>query len=80
MPGLNDIFFVLAFDENERGEAVPISKPRRASSAAEAIASAQKLSEKHHGVVAWKQHIDPAVGETGAPEVLVSRGHIGDFA
>lgn len=80
MPGINDVFFVLAFDDNEHGEAVPVSKARWASSAAEAIASAQKLSEKYSGVVAWKQHIDPAVGEIGVPEVLVSRGHISDFA
>jgi hypothetical protein len=80
MPGINDIFFVLAFDENEHGEAVPVSKPRGASSAADAMAAAQSLSEKHDRVVPWKQHINPAIGEAGAPEVLMSRGHTRDFA
>ena len=79
MPGVNDTYFFVAFDTDERGQAVPSFDPRQAENRAEAIDAARELARDHAGAVAWRLHVEPAVGELGPPEVLFSNGHVGDF-
>lgn len=79
MPGVNDSYFYLAFDTDERGQAVRAFDPRQAENRPEAIEAAKKLALAHAGAVAWRRHVEPAVGELGPPEVLFSSGHVGDF-
>ena len=79
MPGINDSYFYMAFDTDQSGHAVPAFDPRQADNRPEAIEAARALARDHAGAVAWRRHVEPAVGELDAPEVLFSTGHIGDF-
>lgn len=79
MPGVNKTYFVLAFDTDNAGMAVPVSEAQQAASRNEAIEFADRLSRLHAGAVAWRQHVETAVGELELPEVVFTAGHVGDF-
>lgn len=79
MPGLNDSFYIVAFDEDERGEIMPSFEPRQVASREEAMRAVDGLARDHAGVVAWHRRAEPAVGELGPPEIISQRGRIGDF-
>jgi hypothetical protein len=79
MPGTNAIVMFLAFDRNERGEAVPVSQPQLAGTEDEAISEADRLAELHAGAVVWRRESHPAIGEMGEPVILFQRGLVGDF-
>jgi hypothetical protein len=79
MPGLNDSYFVVAFEEDAHGDVSAATEPLQVSSAEEAIEIAERLSTSNVGATAWKRHAEPAVGELGPPEVLYSTGRVGDF-
>ncbi|MGI2031673.1 hypothetical protein ACRQ1B_04695 [Rhizobium panacihumi] len=79
MPGTNNVVMFVAFDRNDRGEAVPAFTPRQASDEAEAVHAVEILGGRHAGAVAWKREAQPAVGEIGEPQVIAERGAIGDF-
>lgn len=79
MPGTFRIVYVVAFNVDDRGQAVRAFEPCVASSEAAAIEEAEDLARQYAGVVVWRRENDPAVGEEGEPEVVFSVGRLGDF-
>ncbi|MBW9089357.1 hypothetical protein JNB91_16090 [Rhizobium wenxiniae] len=79
MPGTFRTVYVVAFDLDDRDQAIQAFRPRVASSEAAAIEEAEDLTRRHAGVVVWRRDNDPVVGEEGDPEVIFSVGRIGDF-
>lgn len=80
MPGVNDSYFFLAFDTDKSGQAVPAFEPRQTNNRPEAIEAAKALAAQHAGAIAWRRHVEPAIGELGPPEIIFSAGHVGDFS
>jgi len=79
MPGSFTSFFIAAFDLDDKGQAIPASKPRLAPTEDAAITAAQELAQRHAGVLVWKRVGDPVVGEEGEPVVVYRQGTTGDF-
>lgn len=79
MPGTFRTVYIVAFDLDERDQAVQAFEPQVAVSEAVAIEEAEGLARRHAGVVVWRREGDPVVGEEGAPEVIFNVGKIGDF-
>ncbi|MGF9565982.1 hypothetical protein AAIH70_20960 [Neorhizobium sp. BT27B] len=79
MPGAYKSLFVVAFDLDRTGQAVPAFEPRQAPDDETAIAQARRLAESHAGAVAWKREAKPVVGEEGEPVVIWQAGSLGDF-
>lgn len=79
MPGTFRTVYIVAFDLDDRGQAVPAFEPRVATGEAAAIEEAEDLARQHSGVVVWRRDNDPVVGEEGEPELIFSVGKIGDF-
>lgn len=80
MPGTFTVVYIVAFDLDDRSQAVPAFTPRVAASEAAAIEEAGELARRHAGVVVWRRANDPVIGEEGDPEVVFSLGKVGDFA
>ncbi len=79
MPGAYKSLFVLAFDLDRKGQAVPAFEPISATDDETAGAEARRLAESHAGAVAWKREAQPVVGEEGEPIVIWQGGSLGDF-
>ena len=79
MPGITDSYFYVAFQLDDRGQAVPAFEPRQARTRQEAIGAAEALASDHAGTVAWSRHAEPAIGELGPPVVVFRSGKVGDF-
>jgi hypothetical protein len=79
MPGAFKSIFVLAFDLDDRGQALPAFDVREAQDETAAIDQAHALGDRHAGVVVWKRESSPAVGEEGEPVIIFQTGTIGDF-
>lgn len=79
MPGAYKSSFVLAFDLDRSGQAIPVFKPKPAADETTAIEEARRLANIHAGAVAWKRQAQPLVGEEGEPEILWQAGTLGDF-
>lgn len=79
MPGTFRTVYVVAFDLDDRDQAVQAFRPRVAFSELAAIEEAEDLTRRHAGVVVWRRDNDPVVGEEGDPEVIFTVGRIGDF-
>lgn len=78
MPVINNTFCVLAFRRMNMGSGACIKiHPGYVWTAA--IEKAQSLAQQYDGAVAWKQHGEPAVGELGLPEVLISRRGVAEM-
>ena len=79
MPGSYISVFLLAFDLDAAGQAVPAFEPRLVADESVAVEEAKALAEHHAGVVIWKREAAPAIGEEGEPVILWQTGRIGDF-
>lgn len=79
MPGTFITIYLVAFDLDDRGQAVQAFEPRVAASEPTAIEEAGELARSHAGVLVWRRDSNPVVGEDGDPEVLFSVGKVGDF-
>jgi hypothetical protein len=79
MPGAYTSIFLVAFDIDERGQAIQAFEPRLAANESSALDEAQGLAGQHAGVVLWKREAVPAIGEEGEPVILWQAGRIGDF-
>jgi hypothetical protein len=79
MPGSFDSHFLLAFALDGRNQPVPAFEPRPVASASAGLEEAEAIRRDFAGVVVWRRHGTPAIGEEGEPEVLFSAGRIGDF-
>ncbi|MDP9840047.1 hypothetical protein J2T09_004827 [Neorhizobium huautlense] len=79
MPGVYKSLFILAFDLDRSGQAIPVSEPKLAPDETAAIAEARRLEGLHAGVVVWKREAKPVIGEEGEPEILWQAGALGDF-
>jgi hypothetical protein len=80
MPGTFTTVYLVAFDLDDRDQAIQAIAPRAAASEVSAIEEAGDLARRHAGVVVWRRDNDPVVGEEGEPEVVFSVGTVGDFA
>lgn len=80
MPGTNNIVMFVAFDRNDRGEAIPAFEARQATDEAEAVHAVEILGMRHAGAIAWRRDSRPAIGEIGEPDIIATRGAIGDFS
>jgi len=69
----------VAFDLDDRDQAVQAFTPRLVASETAAIEEARDLSRQHAGVLVWRRDNDPVVGEEGDPVVTFSVGEVGDF-
>ncbi|URK86130.1 hypothetical protein LP421_01785 (plasmid) [Rhizobium sp. RCAM05350] len=65
-----------AYVMNDNGSLDEIFEPRPMESQIAAVTAATLLTSKHHGVVVWKQSVDPAIGEYGPAEIVFQRGII----
>jgi hypothetical protein len=79
VPGAFTSIFLVAFDVDERGQAIQAFEPRLVASEVLALDEAQGLARQHAGVVLWKREAAPAIGEEGEPIILWQTGRIGDF-
>jgi hypothetical protein len=79
MPGTFSTVYIVAFELDDRGQAIQVFAPRVVASEVLAIEEAHDLREHHAGVVVWKREGNPVIGEEGDPEVVFSIGRIGDF-
>ncbi|MBP2460475.1 MULTISPECIES: hypothetical protein [unclassified Rhizobium] len=79
MPGTFATVYIVAFDLDDRDQAVQAFAPRVAASEAVAVDEARELEGRHAGVVVWKREGNPVVGEEGEPEIVFSVGKVGDF-
>ena len=79
MPGTFSTVYVVAFDLDERDQAIKAFTARVATSEAAAVDEARDLAGRHAGAVVWKREGNPVVGEEGEPEVIFSVGRVGDF-
>ncbi|MBY5635142.1 hypothetical protein HFO39_10135 [Rhizobium leguminosarum] len=79
MPGTFTTVYIVAFDLDDRDQAIRAFEPRVAANEEAAIEEAEVLITKHAGVLVWRRQNDPVVGEEGEPEVVFSVGRVGDF-
>lgn len=79
MPGTFTTVYIVAFDLDDRDQAIPAFGPRVAADEASAIEEAEDLANRHAGVAVWRRDNDPVVGEEGEPIIVFSLGRIGDF-
>lgn len=79
MPGSFTSVFLVAFDLDERQQAIRAFDPRPVETEAAAIDEAKALAQNHAGVLVWKRQGDPVVGEEGDPEIVFRTGTTGDF-
>jgi hypothetical protein len=79
MPGTFTTIYVLAFDLDDRGQAIRAFEPRPAASEEAAIEDARELAKSHAGAVVWKRLGNPVVGEEGEPMIVLQIGKVGDF-
>lgn len=79
MPGTFSTVYIVAFDLDDRDQAVRAFKPRVATNLTEAAEEAKELARQHAGVLVWRRDNDPVVGEEGEPEVVFTAGGVGDF-
>jgi hypothetical protein len=79
MPGSFKSTFIVAFDLDERGQAIQAFLPKQAPNEAAGLADAKVFLQRHAGVIVWKREGDPVVGEEGEPVILFQSGAIGDF-
>jgi hypothetical protein len=79
MPGTFSTVYIVAFELDDRGQAIQAFAPRVVASEILAIEEARDLGQRHAGVVVWKREGNPVIGEEGDPEVVFSVGRIGDF-
>ena len=71
--------YLVAFDLDDRNQAVKAFSPRIAANQASAVDEARSLAEEHAGVVVWRRENNPVVDEEGVPEIVFSVGTVGDF-
>jgi hypothetical protein len=79
MPGTFSTVYIMAFDLDDRNQAIGAFPPRIAASEAVAIEEAHDLGTHHAGAIVWKREGNPVIGEEGEPEVVFSIGRVGDF-
>ncbi|MBW9091346.1 hypothetical protein JNB91_26405 [Rhizobium wenxiniae] len=79
MPGTYTSFYLVAFNNDDRDQAVQAFPPRLAAGETAAIEAAGELARDHAGVLVWRRDNDPVVGEEGDPIVILSIGKVGDF-
>jgi hypothetical protein len=79
MPGTFTSIFFVAFDLDDRQQAVRAFEPRVAATEEAAIEEAKQLGQNHAGAIVWKRTGDPVVGEEGEPEIVFRIGTTGDF-
>jgi hypothetical protein len=80
MPGTFATVYLVAFDLDDRNQAVQAFAPRAVADEASAIQEAGVLARRHTGVVVWRRDNNPVIGEEGDPELVFSVGTVGDFA
>ncbi|MBY5795118.1 hypothetical protein GFL91_34630 [Rhizobium leguminosarum bv. viciae] len=76
MPGTFTTVYIVAFELDDRDQAVRAFEPRVAANEEAAM---EVLITKHVGVVVWRRQNDPVVGEEGESEVVFSVGRVGEF-
>jgi hypothetical protein len=79
MPGTFSTIYIVAFDLDDRNQAIAAFEPRVAADEAVAIEEARDLASRYAGVVVWRRDGNPVVGEEGEPIVVFTVGRIGDF-
>lgn len=79
MPGTFETVYLVAFDIDDRDQAVRAFAPRIAKNTEAAIEQAKGVAERHAGVVVWRRVNNPVVGEEGEPYIVFSIGRTGDF-
>jgi hypothetical protein len=72
----HETFVLMAYVMNDNGHLDEVFEPRQMKSQIAAVLAATLLTSKHHGVVVWKQSVDPAIGEYGPAEIVFQRGII----
>lgn len=73
------LIVVMAFDRDEEGNLVSAFEPKQFTSEASARQTAEALSGKHAGVIAWSRTASPEVGEYGEPSELARYGDVPDM-
>ncbi len=67
MPGTFTVVYIVAFDLDDRSQAVPAFTPRVAASEAAAIEEAGELARRHAGVIVWRRANDPVSERKAIP-------------
>jgi hypothetical protein len=73
------LIVLMAFDRGEEGELVPAFEAREMPDERRAVQTAQEMSHRHDGVIAWARDANPALGEFGVSEELFRSGDIPDL-
>lgn len=79
MPGTFSTVYLVAFDLDNRNQAIAAFEPRVAADEAAALQEARDLASRYAGVVVWRRDGNPVVGEEGESIVVFTVGRIGDF-